>query len=872
MKLVAALAVPLMLQGVVQAQYKDKMDLHLKHFLAKEQAGEAEVSLFIHGDEAALETAVRAQGGRVIMVRPNLVSARIPVGRVEALAQEAAVHHFEFNSAQGHLLNDSMRVKAHVNEVHEGHAPLPQGYDGSGVVVGIIDTGLDIAHPDFRDENDVTRVVRYWDQRFASNPGSPAPYGYGIEWTREELEAGGPNFPSDTIQGHGTPVAGTAVGNGLGNGRHKGVAPKSDIIIVATNMGSANWAATVADGVQYILDQAEAMGKPAVINISMGSYSGSHDGKDAAALFIDDLLHEDSGRALVVAAGNSHGTFPYHVRTDVDQDTSFTWFTTNLNGPTYNVFNFPNVFFEVWADAEDMENVRFAMGADRPVPSLNFRGRSAFHNVADAMGEVITEPIVSSSGNTLGSVQFYAQERGDQVLLQVMIESPDTTDCLWRFMSTGSGAFDLWTLTTYTRTSNVIGPVLAEPLGLPFPSAAEYPAMAHYVEPDFLEHIVDSWACIPDALTVANYCNEVSYLDYFGVERGVDGVEQDIAPRSSSGPTRDGRMKPDIAATGDITFSAGPLLLIDRIIQYQVGFKVDPGGLHIRDGGTSQAAPVVAGAAALYLQKCPSATITEIAEAVRSNGRVDAFTGPVPNHRWGMGKVDVFNTILNKSALTANTTAFCEGGSATVAVQDGFNQVQWSNGGNGNPVVVAEPGEISATMRTPSGCLAYSDTLLLELLPAPAVPVIDTDGTVLTSSAALAYQWFEGGQPIADADEQEWTAYWPGSYQVEVFGENGCSTLSEAVEILTVGLNESAQGSFALWPNPARETLNILLREEMVVHSARLVASDGKVVRLQGVNASSTVMIPLDGIAPGIYTVQLDASAGQFSQRFVKMP
>ncbi|HPF91858.1 MAG TPA: S8 family serine peptidase, partial [Flavobacteriales bacterium] len=866
-------ALGLVLSTITVGQYAEKMDLTLRHYLAREQGVDPEISLFIHGDVDGIKDAVQRHGGRVTMTTDRLVNARVPSTMIRALAEEPAVHHFEFNIARGELMNDSARVKNHVIEVHAGLAPLPQGYDGAGVVVGVIDTGLDITHPDFKDANGVTRVYRYWDQVPPGSASSPQPYGYGTEYTREDLQAGG-SIPVDP-QGHGTTVAGTAAGNGLANGRHKGFAPASEIIMVASRLGAANWAGTVADGVKYILDHADALGMPAVINISMGSYSGSHDGKDAAALLIDDLLHQSNGRALTAAAGNSHGSFPYHVHTEVGPDTTFSWFQTNEFPLAYNVFDFPNVFFEVWADAVDVQNVQFAIGADRAQPTLNFRGRTAFHTVNEMIGSSVTEPLISASGNTLGTVQFYAQERGEQVLMQVLIASPDTADCLWRLMSTGSGSFDLWTLTTFTRTANVIGPMLAEqwPGGLPYPTPEEYPAMAHYVAPDHYQHIVDSWACIPDVLTVANYCNEVSYIDYFGVERTVDGTELDIAPFSSTGPTRDGRLKPDIAATGDVTFTPGPLEAIQWIIDNQVGYKVDPGGMHIRDGGTSQAAPVVAGVAALYLQKCPDAGIEEIANAIRKSARSDAFTGQVPNPRWGEGKVDAFGALLNRTRLQATTTTLCEGDAVEVTYIGDHGDLTWSTGATTtNPITVSTAADISATMITPSGCMAYTDTLHFTMAPVPATPQVELAGSVLTSSEALSYQWFEGGSPISGANEQEWTAYWVGSYQVQVTDANGCTALSEPVQVLTVGLDEISGGELRLWPSPVQEALNINMPASIASSELRIMGSDGRLVLAQRLTGGGTVQLPVGDLAAGTYTVVLLSEDVRWVQRFVRMP
>ena len=131
---------------------------------------------------------------------------------------------------------------------------------GKGVIVGIIDTGIDWQHPDFRDPADSlrSRIISIWDRE--SSPevteegSSPEGFGYGRVWTRDEIEAalrgeaGGP--PRDPYR-HGTLVAGIAAGNGNADSRYRGIAPESEIVVVAFG---------VLDGVRYMFDLAEKRG------------------------------------------------------------------------------------------------------------------------------------------------------------------------------------------------------------------------------------------------------------------------------------------------------------------------------------------------------------------------------------------------------------------------------------------------------------------------------------------------------------------------------------------------------------------------------------------------------------------------------------
>lgn len=842
--------------GVLFAQQPEKMGFQLKAYLACKHGPEAEVDLFIHGPAEAVSEAVRAEGGRVKMAMDRLVSARVPVGRVHALAAYRAVRHFEFSMDPGLVLNDSMRVKARINEVHQGMAPLPEGYDGEGVIIGVIDSGMDWQHPDFLDENGRTRVLKYWDQTLPLNFRTPQPYNYGQVWDSTAINAGlMTSVDQPQYFGHGSTVTGTVAGNGLANGRHKGVAPKADMIIVSARF-SGNFRANVADAVKYIFDEAEALGRPVVVNASLGTYLGSHDGLDASALFIDQLIQERSGRMLVCATGNSNAFQPYHLRTEVGPDTTFTWFARN-NNINSNLFGYPVVFFEAWADLADLQNVRYAVGADRASP-LRYRGRTPFHDISENLGVLIRDTLWSFSGNRIAVVEYFAFQRGDQVLLQVHLPQPDSGNYRFRFMSTGSGRFDVWSSSQF-GTSNMLTAI---------PAPENFPPIVDYVLPDNDQHMVDSWACSPHVLTVANYYNEVTYVNSLGDTVTVTGVEDDIAATSSKGPTRTGLNKPDVAATGDITFSAAPLSWIAQL-ESTNDPRLAEGGMHLRNGGSSMASPVVAGAAALYLQRCPDAPHTEVIAAIKGAARADDFTGEVPNDRWGRGKLDAFAALVGSAHVTlSGPGSFCAGDVALVEGPPGMVAYAWSDGTTGPGVSVVEGGPLGLVVMRPSGCQAWSDTLHITELPSPERPEITAVGTELTSTEAESYQWYYNGEAIDGATDRSLDAPATGEYMVVVSGANGCTAHSEQVLVLITGLSERGGGGLFVWPSPASDRLFVDVPEGPGV--LRILDVSGReLLRREGVGKGSETL-PLDGISPGVYLLGYEHDGTGGVSRFVK--
>jgi subtilisin family serine protease len=866
----AALLLPLALAFTATAQRFEprKHDFHLEHFLTQPHAPGELMDIYIHGDEARVSEAVQAHGGLVKRTLPGLVAARVPVAAVLDLGQHAAVKRFEFSLDRGDLLNDSMRVKARVNQVHSGLSPLPQGYDGQGVVLGFIDSGLDVDHPDFRNSNGTSRVAFYWDQNL-SGPGTPAEFGYGREWDNAQINAG--QLGSTDSGAHGTTVTGAGASNGLANGRHKGVAPAADIIVVKYS-GQGDFRAKVADAADYIYRRALQLGKPAVVNASLGTYSGSHDGLDASALFIDGMLDARPGRAFVCAAGNAGLFGPMHRRLEPASDTVFTWFLTNSYPPPGNIFNFPNVFFEVWADIADFQNMQYAIGADRVTPGYAFRGRTAYHTMAENLGGVITEELVSTSGNVLANVQFSLQQRGQQVQLQVFMPQPDSGSYNWRFMVTGTGRCEIWSTAAFGTANMASNEIAAGSV----PTAGEYPPMAKHRAPDRDKHIVDSWACSGHTLTTANYLNQMEYQPCAGPYQDFGVSPWLLSGNSSAGPTRDDRWKPDIAAPGDIGMSAAPLPILANWATTNAD-KLDELCMHARNGGTSMASPVVAGVAALYLQKCPSASWQQVRNAIISTAWGDAITGALPNKFFGYGRVHAFDALVTSNlppiTATASDDEMCANSSITATAPAGYSSYWWSNGSITNPTTYTGTGPLVVNASNGTGC-AQSNALNFDVLPVPAVPVISVDGWLLTSTDGPSYQWYWNGQAIDGGTGPTLWATVVGNYTVEHIAPNGCSSISAPVNVTTVGLGEGeAARGFAVWPSPSSSDVTVQLPigfTEAV--EVRLMDAQGKSVWSTRVAAMPRFVVPLSSLAPGTYVLQLESGSQRSSARIVRMP
>lgn len=212
----------------------------------------------------------------------------------------------------------------------------PLSLTGNGVLVGFVDSGIDLTHPDFQDSNGNSRVLFLWDQTRDEYP--PDGYLFGTEYNNEQINEAlqmGKTLSKDE-SGHGTAAAGIACGNGnASNGRYRGIAPETELIVVKMRKNKGLYPRTteLLSGIDYCIRKALKFNRPLVLNISFGNNYGSHTGNSLSELYLNrvSLL----GRISIIAASGNEGASPVHTSGFLDQtvnvDFSISERQTSLN-------------------------------------------------------------------------------------------------------------------------------------------------------------------------------------------------------------------------------------------------------------------------------------------------------------------------------------------------------------------------------------------------------------------------------------------------------------------------------------------------------------------------------------------------------------
>ncbi len=558
--------------------------------------------------------AIRAAGIHVNSAFPKFVTAQITPRDIEQLAGMPEVHYLDPGSVN-YPVNDVSIPETGASLLHGGLVNSTP-YKGQGAIVVVFDTGIDWKHKDFCMPGDSTktRILFIWDQTLTPTGGetSPSGFAYGVEYTKAQIDNEIDGSPAGIVRekdtnGHGTHVAGTAAGNGgTFGGKYAGMAPMADIIVVKGGDNSFS-ETNMIDGLTYAQAKAVALGKPVVINYSIGGQSGPRDGTRAYEVAMDTFVGTP-GRVVVVSAGNK-GDQPMHIAGTIAAAGMATiTFTVPTYTPTASTDN--DAFsFEAWFSG----NPTVSAMVTSPTGITYTRNAGEFGDGPVNTDGTITLQNITSSLNSDREVYLWVHDATTNV--------PKTGTWTLAITNTSGGqvTYDAWLVT------KTVGNASVTLTGGGYDKTLDMPGTSD------------------GAITVGAYATKWGWPVYTGQTYFYAGTDRtgNISAWSSIGPTRDGRLKPDIAAPGQGISSA----LSSFVDTTGAASVIHPGQKHQILSGTSMSAPHVTGACALLLGAKPSLTAAQIKTLITSTANGDAFASGLPNYTWGYGKLDIVEAV-----------------------------------------------------------------------------------------------------------------------------------------------------------------------------------------------------------------------------------
>lgn len=576
-------------------------------------AASSQLSAYVTIDPA--RTSWQQLGVTPIAENAGTATVRLTLDALQRLAKQQGVEYIQITSGATQMLNLA-RQEAGTDQIHKGTS-LPQAYTGEGVVVGVVDAGFDYMHAAFRRPADgALRIKRVWEQGATTLDGASAPakYGYGIELNTPELieKAQG---DSDS-NSHGTHVAAIAAGSdAYKDGAYVGNAPDADIVLVALDL-NASTNADISNAVQYIFDYADEVGKPCVVNLSLGNQDGPHDGTSTFDTMTDAM--QGPGRLIVGAAGN-HRTDAFHIdhtfaTADAAPLRTFVKYkvapSNSVSGGTIEIWGEKGVDFTVDIAAYSTFNKKDARSTTvypaEGVTDVDFgKYATGTWKVASEVSPLNGKPHVVLTSALTSIRNNYA------IALTV---TPKT-----------AGRVNIWSDNTYLALES------RDIEGFSAPDAAS-------------STLCEIGGTGKRILTVGSYTTRNEYTTNGGQQATLQETVGDLSSFSSYGPTVDGRMKPNITAPGCFIISAvsnndasGNLMYAE----YNENF-----GRYNQYGymqGTSMASPFVAGIVATWLQAYPQLTPEQLHEIVQNTARKDSFTATAPDSNWGYGKINALD-------------------------------------------------------------------------------------------------------------------------------------------------------------------------------------------------------------------------------------
>lgn len=281
---------------------------------------------------------VRQLGGSAVELQNEYAIVTIRESLIDAMSNCPAVEYVEKPKRLFFQIEDGKRASC----ITSVQVP-PLSLSGRGILVAVIDSGIDYENPVFRNTDGTTRIRSLWDQTIPGNP--PMGYVIGTEYTQEQInealeaptrQARMQIVPSQDISGHGTAVAGIAAGNA---GAYRGVAYQSDLLVVKLGTPREEGFPRTTELMQaldYVIRKALEFQMPVAVNISFGNTYGSHDGSSLLERFIENIANK--WKSVICIGTGNEGNSAGHTSGVLRDDEEVTIeLAVQENSPTINV-------------------------------------------------------------------------------------------------------------------------------------------------------------------------------------------------------------------------------------------------------------------------------------------------------------------------------------------------------------------------------------------------------------------------------------------------------------------------------------------------------------------------------------------------------
>ena len=281
---------------------------------------------------------VRALGATVVELQNGYAIVTVRESRIEELTNCPLVQFVEKPKRLFFQVEEGKRSSC-IPPVQEP----PLSLTGRGVLVAIIDSGIDYENPVFRNADGTTRIRALWDQTIPGNP--PEGYVIGTEYTSAEIDQALLQttreerlriVSSQDVSGHGTSVAGIVAGNGE---RYRGVAYESELIVVKLGtpmLGGFPRTTELMQALDYVVRKSLEYQLPVAINLSFGNTYGAHDGSSLLERFMEDLANIWKS-VICIGAGNEGNGAGHTSGTLIDSEEMMIELAVQQNEPTLNV-------------------------------------------------------------------------------------------------------------------------------------------------------------------------------------------------------------------------------------------------------------------------------------------------------------------------------------------------------------------------------------------------------------------------------------------------------------------------------------------------------------------------------------------------------